>query len=204
LITNNSENDITIGAVTLKPGMNVTIGTFGNRQTEHNGIFYNLEATKPSEMKSYVSLQMNLDLDQISTINDFIADNDRWSIYNNCSSFASRLWNSVSDTELSSGFWWNTPSNLAGSIMKQDGYLTGRHFDIADSYGYAKDGKFYKVDSANSINSGSSDGISSSGYGAYLTPGSSSDSGSGYSGNSSESSSSSSGASSGSAARNLP
>jgi RHS repeat-associated protein len=202
LISNTSDKDITVGIVPLTSGMSVTIGTFGNR-TEHTGIFYNLEATLKDTMDNYVSLTMEFDSDQLSTINDFISENDRWSLYNNCSSFVVRMWNSVSDTTLSAGSWWNTPSGLADSIMKQDGYSTGRNFGFAESYGYSQDGKFYCIDSGNSINGGSS-GItasSSSGYGAYLTPGSSSDSSSGYSSNSSGSSSGSSGSSTGSLSR---
>ena len=202
-ITNNSDKDFTVGEITLKPGMSTTMGTYGNRSSEHGGIFYNLEATSTGKMNSFVSLTMDLKSDQLSTINDFIAKNDRWSVYNNCSSFAARLWNSVSDTSLSAGSWWNTPSGLAKSIMKQANYSSGRTFGVAESYGYSKNGKFYSVDSANGINSGSSNSVSS-GYGAYLTPGSSSDSSSGYSSNSSGSSSSGSNSSSGSSIGSLP
>ena len=52
-------------------------------------------------------------------MNTNIANNDKWGLLNNCSSFASRIWNSVSadNTKVDAGII-NMPANLEKSIIE--------------------------------------------------------------------------------------
>lgn len=69
---------------------------------------------------------MNLTESQLNTINNYAVYNDYWSLSNNCSSFASGLWNSVctSSKRVSAGYP-KTPANLSNSIKSKTGYSTG-------------------------------------------------------------------------------
>jgi len=178
---NNTESMITIGAFNLDAGASVSIGTWGN-QEGHLGIWYNVEAMNPSSFKSDVSLQMDLDNSELKTVNNFISKHDNWSLYRNCSYFASSVWNSVSSTKLSSLniIGWNTPAGLSNSIMRVKEYNTGQEFAQATQIGYLQNGKYYTppTNSFRFINSVSSS-HSSSGYSSSGCYGPSS-SGSGY------------------------
>lgn len=191
-ITNKTDKDITVGVYTLEAGKSVTLGTYGNK-IGHNGLFYDLEAYAnlyySSDFSTYVSLSTELGKSDLTTINKFISKNDNWGFYNNCSYFASGLWNSVSDTKLSAknGLKWNTPTALAKSIIKQGGYEVGKEVPSATQAGFKYKGKFeyskiYQADSSVSSGRGISGSSSSS----------SSSSGSGSSGSSSWSKSSNS------------
>ena len=177
VIENNSLITIKIGNYTLVPGESVTVGTWGNQK--RNGVYYNLEVqysiSHPEEYNRYVSLTNSIDIFDTITVNTTIESNDSWSLHNNCSYFASTVWNAVSDTKLNSSSWFfgvNTPSTLAGSIKAQDGYETGRKFA---SYGNAVSNG--DMDSWRKSNQSS--GRSSGSYSSSSTPLNSSNSSSG-------------------------
>ena len=97
---------------------------------------------------------------EVKSITEYEYDGRGWSLYNNCSYFASEVWNTVSTAELDSGSFWNTPSNLADSIMENPGYSNGRNFGVVDSATTYTSANGHSIDSMNSINSASSNSIS--------------------------------------------
>lgn len=57
-----------------------------------------------------------IDLD---TVNSNIKNNDKWGYLNNCSTFASKIWNSIAnDSSKVDAGAMNTPASLAKSITK--------------------------------------------------------------------------------------
>lgn len=119
-VRNNSSANINVGKFSgIAPGKTMSIGTWGNK-SEHKGLWYNLEAYFISKYASYgprVSISYGLTSSQLSTLNSFIINNDKWSTLNNCSSFAVKAWNSIATTnyKLSAGTP-NTPKKLADNI----------------------------------------------------------------------------------------
>lgn len=91
-----------------------------------------------------VSLTMNITSSNLTTINNFIKDNDSWSVTNNCSSFASKLWNKVasSSNQVKAGSP-NTPNALTDSIKSKSGYKKNKAVSYSGTYGYSKNGDFY-------------------------------------------------------------
>jgi len=68
---------------------------------------------------------------QLKTINNFIKNNDDWSLTRNCSYFAANIWNKVSDDKLNplseiniiiTKLYISTPEQLANSIIQVNGY----------------------------------------------------------------------------------
>lgn len=74
-----------------------------------------------------MSVSADLTATDLKTMNSTINSNDSWGLLSNCSTFASKVWNSVSSTKVSAGTV-NTPSNLAKSIKSKfsNTYLTDR------------------------------------------------------------------------------
>lgn len=111
VIKNTSDSEITVGHMPVGTHDSVTIGTFGNRSA-HCGIWYNVEGYhRPSP--SY-GLLMGVTPKDLATINRTINSNDSWSLSNNCSSFAAKVWNAVNPTKNLSG---GTPAILANNIQ---------------------------------------------------------------------------------------
>lgn len=133
VITNYQAGSITIGKLSgISQYKSLSIGTWGN-ESEHKGLWYNLEAQRVlgGAYASRVSLNMDLNASQLATVNSVIANNDSWSSLNNCSDFAIKVWNSVSSTSLNNGVF-HTPTALRDSIKAQSWYTSGSPF----SYDY--------------------------------------------------------------------
>lgn len=117
-VKNISGSNLTIGGLSgITDGKTVSLGTWGNK-SEHKGLWYNLESEMIASFNTYggrVSTHMWLTKEQLNNLNYFITNRDSWSYTNNCSSFAVRAWNYVSDNKYSAGSP-NTPRNLAFSI----------------------------------------------------------------------------------------
>lgn len=136
---------IVLGVYYLYPGDEVTIGIYGNKD-EHLGVWYNLEAYLFGEINAYdgaKSISMTIDDSDIDLIDDYIDDNNTWTTSFNCSSFASEIWNLVSDITLNpynSTLGYDTPKKLANEIDDISGYQTGIQFTvdstISDYVGY--------------------------------------------------------------------
>lgn len=122
-VKNNSSSNIDVGKLTaIAPGKTVSLGTWGNK-TEHKGLWYNLESYfvyKSAAYSGRVSISYGLNSTQLNTLNNFITNNDSWSKLSNCSTFASKAWNSIASTDykVSAGVP-NTPKKLANDIKSK-------------------------------------------------------------------------------------
>ncbi len=124
-IMNYKSGAITVGKLSgIGQYKSVSLGTWGNKG-EHTGLWYNLESKLVSQggYSDRVSLTMELTDAQLAGINNTIANSDSWANLNNCSSFAIKIWNSVSSTQLSNGTF-NTPTALKSDIVSKGG-VTG-------------------------------------------------------------------------------
>jgi hypothetical protein len=115
---------------------------------------------------------MSVTQSNIDTINDIISKNDKWSLTNNCSSFAVKVWNSVSSKTLSAGIP-NTPTSLMSSIKSKSGYQTGRSIGNTTPIGYVSNGSFVTV-TMNKANASKTDAVSivntTIGNAEFITP----------------------------------
>ena len=127
-VRNLTNNTITVGGLSVGPLKSVTIGTWSGEI--HKGIFYNYEVYKQSRYSSFSATEsvyavQVLTQSELNILNSKItlSSNDIWRTYNNCSSFAARMWNSVADYSVSAGVI-PTPENLAESILEDAGGST--------------------------------------------------------------------------------
>lgn len=127
-----------IGAITLNSGHEMTLGTWSGMGWD--GMWYNLETTENTPL--YVYLTDEIQMNEICKVNQYIATHNSWSEFNNCSSFATGLWNTVSDINLSAGIP-NTPTTLKQNILAVSGNKTGRNIGRLTPIGYVDgDGTF--------------------------------------------------------------
>lgn len=143
---NTSTSSVTIGSYEVDVDEEITIGTWGN-QSQHNGVWYNLESYfkhSAGEFSGCASLTMNVTQADVDDINTAISNNDTWGIMNNCSSFASKVWNEVSRNTLSAGSP-NTPTSLKTSIQAVSGYQMNREVQNNTNIGYTSNGQFMPV-----------------------------------------------------------
>lgn len=144
---NTSSSAVRVGGLNVNPGHEITFGSWGNKDA-HKGIWYDLEsylANNEGDFGGRVSLSMSVTQSNINTINSLISKNDTWSLFNNCSSFAVKIWNSVASTTLSAGTP-NTPTSLMASIKSKSGYQTNRAIGNTTPIGYVdSNGNFVSV-----------------------------------------------------------
>ena len=143
---NTSYSSIRVGGLNVGSGHEITIGTWGNK-SQHTGIWYNLESYFVNNTGAYsnrVSLSMSVTQSDINTINNIISNNDKWSLTNNCTSFAIKVWNNVSNAILSGGIP-NTPTALMSSIKAKSAHQTGRSIRNTTPIGYVSNGSFVSV-----------------------------------------------------------
>lgn len=117
VIYNRSSSNINIGGLYIAPNKGVSIGTWGNK-SEHSGLWFCLEGYFRYHNTAYKdSYSMGLSVTQtgLDKINEIIKTSDKWTYLNNCSSFATRVWNAISSTKLNAGSP-NTPAALKRSI----------------------------------------------------------------------------------------
>lgn len=152
---NTSSSPVTLGPLNVYPGHEVTFGTWGNRGA-HSGIWYNLEsyyANYENDFQGRVSLLTGVTYSDLRTINSLIENNDAWTDVNNCSSFAVKIWNSISSNELSAGNP-NTPTSLKASITSKPTYETNRDIGNTQPIGYVNsNGDFVYVMMSTSVQS---------------------------------------------------
>ena len=118
---NLSNQEITVGVYTLAPGEAVSIGTFKNTRSDGAGVYYNVEAycTAKYGANGRVSLSETITASELAKVTGLINSNNTWTLVRNCSWFASKIWNSVSDIDVFSG---STPSCLKTSMNVESGY----------------------------------------------------------------------------------
>ena len=123
-VSNLTGSAITVGGLSVPAYNTVTIGTWGNK-SEHNGIWYNLEGNYyAGDYPSTTALMIKLiDSTELTTLSNAIknSSNDTWSYTNNCSSFASRMWNLIATSQTVSAGLINTPKNLATNMLSGAG-----------------------------------------------------------------------------------
>ena len=97
-IENISNNPITIYNYELQPSENITVSTWS--LTEHFGIWFNIESNYITTCNKYdgrYSITTGANLEDITKINDFMSNHDRWGILRNCSYFSLSLWNEIAE-----------------------------------------------------------------------------------------------------------
>ena len=129
-VTNMNGKEIQLNNVSINPYETMTIGTW--QGGIHNGIFYNVERFYydkgeflPKQSAYKIQLLNEFGLNYLNSIitNE---DNDGWSITNNCTNFAERVWNSLSKLNsnykaiINAGII-KTPIKLYESILKSGG-----------------------------------------------------------------------------------
>lgn len=91
-------------------------------------LWYNLEGYFQNSSNAYdnaVSLRVDLSSNLLSTVSQNIKINDSWTVLSNCSTFATKVWNSVCSTTVSAGVP-NTPTATVQSIKSYSNlYSTG-------------------------------------------------------------------------------
>lgn len=118
VITNVSDHYIYAGNLPIKPDTGITIGTWSGID-EHQGLWYGLEGYHYHYYGDYsgsYSMAVMLSQSWLDKANEVIKNGDSWSIDNNCSSFATKVWNTVCSDKLSAGWPINTPAALKNSI----------------------------------------------------------------------------------------
>lgn len=163
---------------TLAAGETVSIGTFGNvvdpdTGVVYNGAWLNLEAYKGWGTANTASLTITITAEQLSDVNEKCIDMNAWNLINNCSYFASEIWNSIapSGMQVSSYFFpANFPSVLKDNIQRISGHQTNRPFAYNDYTGYCTNSTTFKHITPNRLynSSGSAFSIRSS-YNNYTS-----------------------------------
>lgn len=122
MFENISSSNITVGGLTIAPNKTITVGTWGNQP--HLGVYYNLEAYYIMQYNKYSkrwSVSRDVTNTQLALMSRTIKDNDSWSLYDNCSSFATTVF-SWSGQNISCGII-PTPKTTAISIRNEGGVL---------------------------------------------------------------------------------
>ena len=124
-VKNVSGSQISVGGMSkIAPQETISVGTWGNKK-EHAGVWYNLESYfvhLDSSAFATASLTRSLTAADLRTLNTYILRHDSYDTLlalNNCSTFASGAWNSVTpwSSELYAG-GPNTPTGLFYSITQ--------------------------------------------------------------------------------------
>lgn len=140
-VKNNSPYNITIGKMSISPNSGVSLGTWGN--TVHIGLYYNLEYDRAQYFYGRVSYSRNIFSSQWN--NDYVLNNDEWSLYDNCANFAVGLWNSMLSSQYSISFGgsWPTPSIVKNKILQFNGYNTNAVIVGNNNVGYYEGNEFH-------------------------------------------------------------
>lgn len=143
-IENISDEDITVGKMLVGAGEEIALGTWSVKS--HFGVWYNLEGNYTKDYRKYdgrISITIGLTLDDLNKVNEYIEDNDHWSVFKNCSYFALNLYNLVaSDSEYIATPLIYTPSYIAGFIKKFDTYETNKVIHCKNNFGYYDESEY--------------------------------------------------------------
>lgn len=169
VIENGTDDEYDFYNTTISAGETVSIGTWGNMEDPDTGNLYkgawlNLEAYYGWGTHNTVSLTITITAEQLYTVSEKCIDMNNWTAVNNCSYFASKVWNSVApeDMHVNSYFFpANFPAILMDNIQEIDGYQSNRAFGYNDYIGYCSDDDTFKHIELNRLTSGSSSNNSS-------------------------------------------
>ncbi len=146
-VKNISEDTITLGrGYELPAGTTVTIASW--EFDAHGGIWFNIEPTYIDQgwFVKRKSITRSVDTAALDRMNDYLndVDNDRWTLFHNCTHFAAELWNAAADgsgDEIDT-HGMLTPSNLEKQVKRFVGYEVGRPHESDMPIGYWSDGGF--------------------------------------------------------------
>lgn len=93
------DGEMPVGCYTVAPFGSVSVGTFLMTRRDGMGVYYNVERYSATKfgLKSANWLGMDITKDQLMKVNKEIKGWNYWDLYFNCTFFASKVWNSVSD-----------------------------------------------------------------------------------------------------------
>ena len=124
MVTNLSGSTVNIAGINVAGGKSITASTWDESvdvSREHKGLWLNLDSKLNSNGINLQNVSIQLPLRQIdlNTVNTNIKNNDKWGYLTNCSTFASKIWNSIasSSSKVDAGAI-NTPASLAKNITK--------------------------------------------------------------------------------------
>ena len=119
-----SGSTVNIAGINVADGKSITASTWDESvdvSREHKGLWLNLDSKLNSNGINLQNVSIQLPLRQIDldTVNTNIKNNDKWGYLTNCSTFASKIWNSIASgsSKVDAGSI-NTPASLAKSITK--------------------------------------------------------------------------------------
>ena len=94
------DGEMPVGCYTIAPFGSVSVGTFLMTRRDGMGVYYNVERYSATKfgLKSANWLGMDITKDQLMKVNKEIKGWNYWDLYFNCTVFASKVLNSVSDT----------------------------------------------------------------------------------------------------------
>ena len=143
-LENLTDEDIAIGKMTLSPQDEIALGTWSVKS--HFGVWYNLEGNYSRDYRKYdgrISVSIGVSLDEVKKINEYISENDHWSVFKNCSYFALNLYNLVaSDSEYIEPPLIYTPAYIASKIKLFPSYETNKVIHCDNTFGYFDDDKY--------------------------------------------------------------
>lgn len=124
-VKNNSPYNVLIGKMTISPNETVSLGTWGNKI--HDGLYYNLEHYFDINYNSYNNnscYKKNMFIYQWNNINSVVLNNDSWSYFDNCASFAIDVWNAAMPQYSFSKPEIPTPSQLKSQINSLSDHMS--------------------------------------------------------------------------------
>lgn len=126
-VKNTSAGSIYLNGVTIPPGYTQHVGTWGN--LFNDTAWYNMEpysvATLGKSVTGRVSLTQGISSTELATVGTWIRSHSTWSRVQNCSWFATGVWNSVADTKVYAGIP-STPLATVLCIKSKAGDVTNR------------------------------------------------------------------------------
>lgn len=131
-IFNEYSDPIVIGKMHVNSLEGITLGTWGNKDG-HVGLWYNME--RRTGIGDRVSLSTYLKADKFNKLTAYINSHDEWTLFNNCSTFASGAWNTISDEIINAGAI-NTPAGLKASILSYKNHKVNDSIYSTDNIGY--------------------------------------------------------------------
>lgn len=94
--------EMPVGIYTLAPYEGVSVGTFALTRSDGMGLYYNVEAycAMTYGLKNKAWLGMEITKDQLLKANEAIKKTNHWDPFFNCTYFAAKIWNRVSDKKI--------------------------------------------------------------------------------------------------------
>ncbi len=127
-IYNTSETSFFINGNEVKPNEGISMGTTAMPEFKDKGIWFNIEGYNSTYLNN-VSITGDFYEEDLEYLNNYLLKHDRWNIFYNCSTFASRVWNGVSagQEEKVKAF---TPRGMYIKIKKIDDYDKNKEYDV--------------------------------------------------------------------------